>query len=90
MLLTRQTLEGAPPGGWLPNERITIEQAIAGYTLEAAVAGRLERTEGSIEVGKVGDLIVLSRDILTAPPDELARTTVLMTVVGGKVVHDAR
>jgi predicted amidohydrolase YtcJ len=90
MLLARQTLDGAPPGGWLPAERLSIEQAIAGYTRDAAIAGRLERTEGSIEPGKVADLILLSDDILAASPDAVAKATVLVTIAGGKVVHDAR
>ncbi len=92
MLRTRQTLQGTPPGGWLPDERLTLEQAIEGYTMDAAYAGRLETTEGSIEPGKVADLIVLSQDVTTAtaPADAIARTTVVLTVAGGKVVHDAR
>jgi predicted amidohydrolase YtcJ len=90
MLRTRQTLQGTPSGGWLPDERLTLEQAIEGYTIDAAFAGRLEATEGSLEPGKVADLIVLSQDITTAPPDAIARTTVVLTVAGGKVVHDAR
>ena len=90
MLRTRQALDGTPAGGWLPDERIAIEQAIEGYTLGAAVAGRRENTEGSIEVGKVADLVILSQDVLTAPPDQLAKTTVLVTIAGGRIVHDAR
>ena len=90
MLRTRQTLQGTPPGGWLPDERITIEQAIEGYTLGAAYAGRLEKTEGSIEPGKVADLIVVSEDLFQAPSDAIASTRVLVTVAGGKVVHDGR
>ena len=90
MLRTRQTLQGTPPGGWLPDERLALEQAIEGYTIDAAYAGRLEATEGSLEPGKVADLIVLSQDITTAAPDAIARTTVVLTVAGGKVVHDAR
>ena len=90
MLLARQTLQGTPAGGWLPDERLTIAQAIEGYTLGAAYAGRLEQSEGSIETGKVADLIVLSQDVTTAPPDAIAKTSVLLTIAGGKVVHDAR
>ena len=90
MLRTRQTLKGTPEGGWHPAERIAIEQAIEGYTLGAAIAGRLEATEGSIAPGKVADLIVVTEDLLQAPPDALAKTRVLVTVVGGKVVHDRR
>jgi hypothetical protein len=60
-LLTRQTTEGNPPGGWNPKECITLAQSIEGYTLGAAYAGRREKTEGSLEVGKLADLIVVSQ-----------------------------
>lgn len=90
MLRLRQTLEGLPPGGWLPDERQTLEQAIEGYTRGAALAGRLEQTEGSVEVGKVADLVVLSQDLFAIAPDQIAKTTVVVTIAGGQVVHDAR
>jgi predicted amidohydrolase YtcJ len=90
MLRLRQTLDGKPPGGWLPDERLSIEAAVRGYTLDAAYAGRLEKTEGSLEPGKVGDLVILSQDIFAVPADQLAKTTAIVTMVGGRVVHDAR
>jgi predicted amidohydrolase YtcJ len=90
MLRLRQTLDGKPPGGWLPDERVSIEAAVRGYTIDAAFAGRLEKTEGSLETGKVGDLVILSQDIFAVAPDQLAKTTAVVTVVGGRVVHDAR
>jgi predicted amidohydrolase YtcJ len=90
MLRLRQTLDGKPPGGWLPDERLSIEAAVRGYTLDAAHAGRLEKTEGSLEPGKVGDLVILSQDIFAVPADQLAKTTAIVTMVGGRVVHDAR
>jgi len=88
-LLTRQTTEGLPPGGWLPNECVTLEQAIQGYTLDAAFAARREKTEGSLETGKLADLIVLSQDVFKMDPHDLNKTKVLMTLVGGKVVYDS-
>ncbi len=87
--LTRQTVEGDPPGGFVPHERISLESAIKGYTLGAAFAGRREKTEGSIEPGKVADLIVLSQDLFKIEPNQIAKTEVLLTMVGGKVVYQS-
>jgi predicted amidohydrolase YtcJ len=87
--VTRQTREGKPEGGWLPQERVSLEQAIEGYTLGAAFAGHREKDEGSIEVGKLADLILLKQDLFKAKPGEIADTQVLMTMVGGKIVYDS-
>jgi hypothetical protein len=88
-LLTRKTVEGNPPGGWFPQECITLEQAIAGYTMGAAYAGKREKTEGSLEVGKLGDLIVVSQNLFDIPARNVAKTEVLYTVLGGKMVYKA-
>jgi predicted amidohydrolase YtcJ len=85
--LTRQTTEGDPPGGFVPSERISLEDAIQGYTLGAAFAGRREKTEGSIEPGKLADLIVLGQDLFKIEPREIGKTEVLLTMVGGRVVY---
>jgi len=85
--LTRQTDEGVPPGGWLPQERLSLEAAIHGYTLGAAIAGRREKTEGSLEPGKLADLIVLSQNLFDIDPHQIGRTEVVLTMVGGKVVY---
>jgi predicted amidohydrolase YtcJ len=87
MLLTRETPEGTPAGGWLPNERLTLEQAIQGYTMGGAFAARREKTEGSIEVGKLADVIVISQDLFKIAPNQIGKTKVCMTMVGGKVVY---
>jgi predicted amidohydrolase YtcJ len=87
--LTRQTTEGDPPNGFVPNERISLEDTIKAYTLGAALAGRREKTEGSIEPGKLADLIVLSQDLFKVPPTEIVKTEVLLTLVGGKVVYQS-
>ena len=85
--LTRQTHEGEPAGGWLPNERLTLDETIRGYTLNAAFAGHRESSEGSLESGKVADLIILSQDLFKADPHDIDKTEVLLTMVGGKVVY---
>src|SRR2546427_8500792 len=87
--LTRQTTEGDPPGGWIPKERISLADAIKGYTLGAAFAGNREKTEGSLEPGKLADLIVLSQDLFKIEPTDIGKTEVLLTMVGGKVVYHA-
>ena len=88
-LLTRQTTEGNPPGGWNTYECITLEQAIEGYTLGAAYAGRREKTEGSLEPGKLADLIIVSQDLFRTDPHKVGKTEVLLTVVGGKIVYES-
>lgn len=85
--VTRQTAEGKPAGGWIPSERISLSEAIKGYTLNAAFAGHREKTEGSLEVGKVADFIVLSQDLFKIRPSRIADTTVLLTIVGGKAAY---
>jgi len=87
--LTRQTREGEPAGGWLPSERISLADAIRGYTLNAAFAARREKISGSLEAGKVADLILLSQDLFMIEPTEIADTQVLITMVGGNVVYEA-
>ena len=85
--VTRQTLTGQPAGGWFPDERISIEDAIRAYTLNTAYANFEEKSKGSIEVGKLGDLTVLSKNLLKVAPKELLTTDVLFTIVDGKVVY---
>jgi predicted amidohydrolase YtcJ len=87
ILLTRETKEGTPAGGWLPDERLTLEQAIQGYTMGGAFAARREETEGSIEVGKVADIIIISQNLFKIPPNQIGKTKVLMTMVGGKIFY---
>jgi predicted amidohydrolase YtcJ len=87
--VTRKTLSGQPEGGWFPQEKITIEQAIKAYTLNTAYAGFEENIKGSLEAGKLMDFVVLSDNLLTMDPDDIKDVTVLTTVVGGKVVYEA-
>ena len=87
--LLRQTTDGEPPGGFVPHERISLEDAIKAYTLSAAFAGHREKTEGSIEPGKLADLIVLGQDLFKIEPNQIAGTEVLLTIVGGKIVYQA-
>jgi hypothetical protein len=87
--VTRQTTEGDPPGGWLPKESISLDDAIKAYTLGAAFAGHREKTEGSVEPGKMADLIVLAQDLFKIERTRITKTDVLLTMVGGKVVYQS-
>jgi predicted amidohydrolase YtcJ len=87
MLLTRETPEGTPAGGWLPEQRLTLEEAIYGYTMGGAIVAKREKTEGSIEVGKLADVIMISQDLFKIAPNQIGKTRVLMTMVGGETVY---
>lgn len=87
--VTRKTLSGQPEGGWFPQEKLTIEEAIQAYTLNTAYAGFEEHMKGSLAVGKLADFVVLSANLLTINPDDIKDVTVSTTVVGGKVVYRA-
>lgn len=87
--ITRQDLKGTPAGGWQPEQRMTREQALKSWTLDGAYAAFEEKNKGSLEPGKLADLLILDRDIMTAPAAEIPRTQVRMTILGGRVVHQA-
>ena len=86
--ITRQDPQGNPPGGWHPEQKLTLEEALRGYTAEAAYAEFQESNKGSIEKGKLADLTVISKDITKIPPPEILSIRVLKTFVGGKIVYD--
>ena len=87
--VTRQTAEGKPEEGFVPEQRLTVGQAVEGYTLGAAFAGRREKTEGSLEVGKLADLIIISQNIFDINPHKIGATKVTATIVGGRLVYQA-
>lgn len=87
--VTRQTKEGTPEGGFVPSQRLSVADAVYGYTLGAAFAGRREKTEGSIEAGKLADIIVLSQNIFDVDPKKISDTAVTTTIVGGRVVYQS-
>jgi predicted amidohydrolase YtcJ len=87
--VTRQTSEGQPQAGFVPEQRLTVAQVVEGYTLGAAFAGRREKSEGSIEIGKLGDLIILSQNIFDVEPRRIGATKVVTTIVGGRLVYQA-
>ena len=88
--VARQDLSGQPPGGWLPEERVSFEQALAGFTRDAAYAGFAEGKIGSLEPGKWADFILVDRDVSKVDPQALGRTQVLETWVAGKKVWERK
>ena len=85
--LTRQTIDGANPNGWVPEEKITLEEALTAYTSGSAYAGFMERKVGRLEPGKYADLVVLSQDLFQIDPVEIPTVQVEMTMVGGEIVY---
>jgi predicted amidohydrolase YtcJ len=86
--VTRQFPDGTPPGGWFPEERIGLEQAIEFYTLGSAYAEFAEAHKGTITSGKLADLVVLSHNLFSIPPREILTTKPVMTIVGGRIVYE--
>lgn len=85
--VTRRTLDGKNPDGWIPEQKITVEDAIKCYTLNSAYASFEEKIKGSIETGKLADLVVLSDDILSIDPVKIKDTEVIMTIFDGKIIY---
>jgi predicted amidohydrolase YtcJ len=87
--VTRKTSEGKPEAGFVPSEAVSLEQGIKAYTLGAAFAGRRDQQEGSLEAGKLADLIIVDQDLFKIPASKIDKTQVLLTMVGGKVVYES-
>ena len=87
--VTRQTLDGENPGGWVPEQKISVEGALMAYTANAAYASFEENIKGTLEVGKLADLAVLDQNLLQINPSAIRDTRVLMTMVGGKVIYQS-
>jgi hypothetical protein len=87
--VTRRTLDDRNPGGWIPEQKISVAEAVHAYTVGSAYAQFDEKIKGSLEPGKLADLVVLSRDIFHIDPVEIQNTAVDFTVCDGRVVYDA-
>lgn len=85
--VTRRTLDGKKPGGWFPEEKVSVEEAVRAYTANGAYAEFAEAAKGTIQAGKLADIVVLDRDIFTIPPEEIAGVKAALTVFDGKIVH---
>lgn len=86
--VTRRTQAGTHPGGWVPEQKLTVGECLQAYTRGSAYAEFSEAVKGTLAVGKLADLIVVSRDVLAAQPEAIAETRVLCTIAGGTVVYE--
>ncbi len=85
--VTRRTLDGKNPGGWVPEEKVSVEEAVRAYTVNGAWVEFAEAAKGSIEAGKFADLVVLDRDIFAVPSEEISRAKVRMTILDGRIIY---
>jgi len=86
--VTRRTLDGKNPDGWVPQERIPLETALRAYTAEGAYASFEESKKGMLKEGMLADIVLIDRDIFTQDPENIKDATVHATIVGGKVVYE--
>ena len=88
--VTRQTLDGKHPNGWIPEQKITVEEALKAYTSGGAFAAGEESYKGTLAVGKLADFVMLDKDIFKIPPVTIKDTKVMLTVVGGRVMYERK
>ena len=88
--VTRRTLDGANPEGWVPTQKVTVEQALHAYTTVAAYASFDEDLKGALKPGLLADFVMLDRDITRIAPESIRDAKVLRTVVGGRVVYTSK
>src|SRR5205809_956426 len=81
--VTRETLDGTNPPGWFPEQKLTVAEAVEAYTMGSAYAEFQDKDKGSITPGKLADMVLLSEDIFSVPPDDISKVKVLRTLVGG-------
>ena len=86
--VTRRTLDGKNPGGWIPEQKISVAEAVKAYTSTSAYAEFAENGKGTISPGKLADFVVLSADIFSIPPGQIEKAEVVCTVVGGRIVYE--
>ncbi|MEO8621375.1 MAG: amidohydrolase, partial [bacterium] len=86
--VTRRTLDDKHPGGWVPEQKITVEQALHAYTTGSARAGFQEKEVGMLRQGMLADLVLIDHDITRMKPEEIRDARVMLTLVGGRVVYD--
>jgi predicted amidohydrolase YtcJ len=86
---TRRTLDGKHDKGWIPEQKISVEEAVRAYTVGSAYAEFMEDRKGTIGPGKLADVVILTKDIFKIDPKDIERVTVVMTIVDGRVVYEA-
>jgi len=85
--VTRRTLDGANPDGWVPEQKISVEQALIAYTRDAAYASFEENDKGMVKVGYLADLAMIDRNLMTVPPETLKDANIMMTIVNGDIIY---
>jgi len=88
--VTRRTLDDKNPNGWIPEQKISVEEAVRGFTYGSAYAEFQENEKGTIEPGKLADLIILSDDIFTIDPTKIGQAKVISTIMDGKIVFQSK
>jgi len=88
--VTRQDTSGRPPGGWFPQERISVTQAVELYTRGSAYAEFMEERKGELTAGLLADMVILSKNIFEIPPREILHSKIDYTIVGGRVVYQRK
>ncbi|GAB1445205.1 MAG: amidohydrolase [Cyclobacteriaceae bacterium] len=88
--VTRRTLDGKNPEGWVPEQKITVDQALKAYTINAAYASFDEDLKGSLEAGKLADFVIIDQDLTKIAPEKIKDAKILQTFVGGKSVYPSR
>ncbi|MFT3744976.1 MAG: amidohydrolase [Pyrinomonadaceae bacterium] len=88
--VTRQTTDGKNPGGWIPEQKISVDEAVRSFTWGSAYAEFQDGWKGTLELGKLGDMVILSQDIFTIDPTKIAEVTAVVTIVDGKVVFETK
>jgi predicted amidohydrolase YtcJ len=86
--VTRQTLDGKHPDGWLPEQKLTIDEAVRAFTVGSAYAEFAEKVKGTITPGKLADMVMLDRDIYAAPAADIDKAHVVLTIVDGQIVYE--
>ena len=85
--VTRRPIDGSSPGGWVPEQKISVREAVHAYTVGSAYASFQDHVKGSLQAGKFADLAILSKDIFAIDAEEIQETTTDITIVGGEVVY---
>jgi predicted amidohydrolase YtcJ len=88
--VTRRTLDGKHPDGWVPEQKISVEEAVRAFTWGSAYAEFQEQIKGTLSPGMLADLVMLDRDIFVIDPGEIEKARVVLTVIDGRIVHEAR
>ncbi|MBI4902200.1 MAG: amidohydrolase [Acidobacteria bacterium] len=86
--VNRRTTEGKPEGGWIPEQKVSMDTALRGYTTQAAYASFDERTKGRLQPGMLADLLILSQDVFQIPPMDVHKTKVDVTIFDGRVIFN--